>query len=231
MKLTYIYHSSFLIEFEDSYFLFDYYKKDIPKMDYDKKLYVFSSHAHKDHFNKEIFSMFDKHRDVEYILSDDIKYRSYPKDKIVHYLSPNSEYKINDISIETLTSTDEGVAFILEKDGNKIYYAGDLNWWTWDGFESEEEYENMTANFKKEIEKIKGRDFDLAMIVLDPRQAHRYDWGINYFIENTNTRNIAPMHCWDKYEIIDKYMKENKEKIKNINLIRTNEIRDGIEVM
>ncbi|WAW14147.1 MBL fold metallo-hydrolase [Peptostreptococcus equinus] len=230
MKLTYIYHSCFLLEFEDRYLLFDYYKKDLPKMNLKKKLYVFSSHVHKDHFNKNIFNIFNKHMDVEYILSDDIQYRDYPKYKRVHYVSPNSKYKIGDMDMQTLTSTDEGVAFLINVNGKSIYYAGDLNWWTWDGFESEKEYEDMTNRFKHEIDKIKGLEFDLAMVPLDPRQGDRYDWGMKYFLENTKTKNIAPMHCWDKYEVIDRFREDNSEISKDINIIDTNLIKDGIDL-
>ena len=56
MKVTYLAHSGFLVEMEEAYFLFDYYKGELPKIDREKEWYVFASHAHYDHFRKEIFS-------------------------------------------------------------------------------------------------------------------------------------------------------------------------------
>ena len=57
MKVTYIHHSSFLAELENSYLLFDYYQGTIPKLDPRKHLYVFASHAHGDHFAPVIFDL------------------------------------------------------------------------------------------------------------------------------------------------------------------------------
>ena len=73
MKITYIHHSSFCVELENSILLFDYFKGDLPKFDTNKKLYVFASHFHEDHFDKCIFDIQNVHPDVTYILSKDIK--------------------------------------------------------------------------------------------------------------------------------------------------------------
>ena len=55
MKITYIHHSSFCVELENSILLFDYFKGELPEFNKDKKLYVFASHFHQDHFDKCIF--------------------------------------------------------------------------------------------------------------------------------------------------------------------------------
>ena len=71
MKVTYIGHSGFLLEWKDCFWLFDYYEGNIPIPSVPKPLYVFSSHSHGDHFNPAIFSIagFSK---ICYILSHDI---------------------------------------------------------------------------------------------------------------------------------------------------------------
>ena len=51
MKITYINHSGFLIETRDCYYIFDYYKGELPHLDKEKKVIVFCSHFHKDHFS------------------------------------------------------------------------------------------------------------------------------------------------------------------------------------
>ncbi len=51
MKITYINHSGFLIETKDCYYIFDYYKGELPLLDKEKEVIVFCSHFHKDHFN------------------------------------------------------------------------------------------------------------------------------------------------------------------------------------
>ena len=72
MTVTYLYHSGFTVEIDDVMLVFDYYKGELPDTAKDKKLYVFSSHFHKDHFQESIFE-WEKDYDVTYILSKDIR--------------------------------------------------------------------------------------------------------------------------------------------------------------
>lgn len=230
MILKYIYHSGFYIEIENSIIIFDYYKGEIPDIDRNKKLYIFSSHSHNDHYNKNIFNIF-KDFDATFILSDDIKVGNIENREKSIFVSPDKEYQIGDLLVETLESTDEGVAFIVKAENKTIYHSGDLNWWTWYGFESEEEYESMTERFKKEIAKIEGMEIDLAMMVLDYRQKERYDWGMTYLLEKTKVKYVAPMHCWDRYEVIDRFKKDHKSLLKDTVVIDTNKIKNtGFEI-
>ena len=72
MKITYLAHSGFLAETEEETFLFDYYKGDLPRMNPQKKLLVFASHAHYDHYNPQIFELRKDVTTVRFILSSDI---------------------------------------------------------------------------------------------------------------------------------------------------------------
>ena len=231
MNLKYIYHSGFLLEFERAYMLFDYYKGDIPSLDKKKKLYVFVSHSHPDHFNEDIFDIFRDHKDVEYILSNDVVPKKQEDADRSYSLEPNKEYYFNELGVETYLSTDQGLAFMVSYNGKTIYHAGDLNWGTWVGFETEEEYDNLTRNFKNEIDKMGARLIDIAMVPLDPRQGDRFDWGMKYFIEKTRPRHLVPMHCWNKFEVIDKFRSRNKDLLGDIDLVDTNKIpAEGISL-
>ena len=231
MNLKYIYHSGFLLEFERAYMLFDYYKGDIPSLDKKKKLYVFVSHSHPDHFNEDIFDIFRDHKDVEYILSNDVVPKKQEDADRSYSLEPNKEYYFNELGVETYLSTDQGLAFMVSYNGKTIYHAGDLNWWTWVGFETEEEYDNLTRNFKNEIDKMGARLIDIAMVPLDPRQGDRFDWGMKYLIEKTRPRHLVPMHCWNKFEVIDKFRSRNKDLLGDIDLVDTNKIpAEGISL-
>ena len=91
MKITYIHHSSFSVELDNSILLFDYFKGKLPDFDKSKKLYVFSSHSHHDHFSNSIFKLEKIYKDVTYILSDDIKTsKSFGTDD--NALSSNSRF-------------------------------------------------------------------------------------------------------------------------------------------
>ena len=231
MKITYIHHSGFCVETETAVMLFDYYKGTIPLFDKKKDIFVFSSHKHQDHFNLEIFELANIYPKITFILSSDIRMNEAYMDRKnipenirpnIHFIGKNEskfyliqsnseneapgsapDDKSSGLLVETLASTDEGVAFIVALNGKVIYHAGDLNWWSWEG-ETKEEYTDMTDRFQKEILKIKDRHFDIAFVPLDPRQEDRFWWGFDYFMKSTKTELAFPMHFWRDYTIISK---------------------------
>ena len=73
MKITYMNHSGFVLELENAVLVFDYYRGELPPLPKEKSIYVFSSHAHPDHFQKKIFTWANTYHSITYILSDDIK--------------------------------------------------------------------------------------------------------------------------------------------------------------
>lgn len=216
MKVTYLKHSGFMVESKNNIYLFDYISGNIDKaIKSDKKIYVMVSHVHDDHFSKIIFDIATKHNNVTYVLSYDVV-KKIKKNAILSKMTEqlniirvqaHEKYKIDDIVVETLKSTDEGVAFIVsEKDGT-IYHAGDLNWWHWEG-EPKSWNRNMEVNFKREIDSMKGRKIDIAFVPLDPRQEEAYYMGMDYFIKNVGANEIYPMHFWGEPRIIDRYKSE-----------------------
>ena len=72
MKVTYLEHSGFAAEYKEYVLIFDWYRGSLPEFDQQKKIYVFASHSHYDHFNKKIFGWSEQYPDVRYILSADI---------------------------------------------------------------------------------------------------------------------------------------------------------------
>ena len=152
LTVTYIKHSGFLIETANSYLLFDYWQGKLPELQYDKELYIFSSHAHHDHYTKDIFKLENKCQRVVYVLSSDIKRASsfWKKAENVIFMKPHEEKEIDDCVISTLKSTDEGVAFLVKTEGKTIYHAGDLHWWDWPG-EPEEDNKMMEQLYKAEM--------------------------------------------------------------------------------
>ena len=191
LTVTYIKHSGFLIETANSYLLFDYWQGKLPELQYDKELYIFSSHAHHDHYTKDIFKLENKCQRVVYVLSSDIKRASsfWKKAENVIFMKPHEEKEIDDCVISTLKSTDEGVAFLVKTD-NKM----------------------MEQLYKAEMEYLKAEKIDCAFVVLDPRQEESGSLGMEYFIKNVGAHFIFPMHCWEQYDIIEKYKKDVDRK-------------------
>lgn len=232
MKITYIHHSSFCVELENSILLFDYFKGELPEFDPNKKLYVLASHFHQDHFDKCIFEIQKNHSNVTYILSKDIKrhrskYMKAAKNIVV--VDFDEEITLDNMKIKTLESSDEGVAFLIEIEGKTIYHAGDLNWWHWEGENSPAENKYAENKFKQGLDKINGRDIDVAFVPLDPRQGDFYYLGFNYFMENTNTKVAFPMHMWGDFSLCktfktSEYATDYKDRI--IEISRDNQVFD-----
>ena len=110
------------------------------------------------------------------------------------------------IKVATLCSTDQGVAFLVTAEGKSIYHAGDLNNWYWPE-ESKSGNERMERDYKKEIDKIEGRHFDIAFVPLDPRLEEGYGYGMDYFLKKVDAERVFPMHMWEKYDVTERYKK------------------------
>lgn len=213
LKVTYLFHSGFLVETENSYLLFDYWKGQIPELDAKKALFVFASHAHHDHYSKEIFKLENRCVSVTYILSSDIKKASgyWKKAENVHFIAPHESLEIEGMEINTLTSTDEGVAFVVRVDGHQIYHAGDLHWWHWPGEPEEDNTWHKNA-FQKEMSYIAGQKMDCAFVPLDPRQEEAGSWGMDYYLKNVPSRYVFPMHFWEDYKMVQTYIEDKERK-------------------
>lgn len=225
MKITYIHHSAFCVETDGKALVFDYFRGErlpycsyqgtMPKLPKETPLYVFSSHSHQDHFDPEVLKWSSSYPDIHYIFSKDIRKKlgnsalkrlgadAGVKERIT-YVKPGERHEIGDVIVETLLSTDCGVAFLVEVAGKRIYHAGDLNWWRWEG-EPEESNEYQEKTYKEQINLLSGRKIDLAFVALDPRQEADKYLGIDYFIEHVQAEYIVPMHMWKEYGVIQEY--------------------------
>ena len=125
MEITYLGHSGFLVETSAAYYLFDYIRGNLPAFESTKRLYVFVSHAHQDHWNTGIFTDvrlknahcfilgFDIQEPFEAMTHEDPSLAELP----VLLAHPQQTIKTEDFSCLPLLSTDEGVAF-LQDEGN-----------------------------------------------------------------------------------------------------------------
>ena len=148
MQVIFIHHSCFLVEVDDLVLIFDYFGGDrvngfhftgkIPDYAPDTKIYMFASHKHQDHFDMDILRWSEKYTNVHYILSKDIRISPHFLQKHgidpgvrkkVTFVSANNHYEVDDLKIQTLLSTDAGVAFYVNVRGVSIFHAGDLNDW------------------------------------------------------------------------------------------------------
>ena len=209
MQITYLYHSGFLAEMPHTVLIFDYYTGggkhtavDISGYQ-DKKIYIFVSHAHADHFDQAIFQW---EKDVTYILSSDVSVPRDFKGRAI-FMKPHEKTEVDGIEISTLQSNDEGVAFLVKAEGKTLYHGGDLNWWHWDG-ESEEFLEDIAKSYCGETDKLKGEEIDVAFIAADPRLEKRYDMAADYFMKKIGAKSLFPMHFWGDFSVCKKLKKK-----------------------
>ena len=221
MRLTYIFHSGFVLETEQSILVFDFWLDPCGVMDNvlqsEKPMYVFSSHFHEDHFTKEIFEWKKQREGITYILSKDIyKHRRASKEDADVWLAKGGIWSDDTISVWALGSTDSGVSWIVETEGQRIFHAGDLNNWYAKflsddnpdqerySFEMEEAF-NPIAHEKqflgelKDIRKI-ADSFDVVMFPIDGRVGNGYTLGGRQFIERFKVGLFVPMHFTTGFE-------------------------------
>lgn len=225
MYIHYFYHSTFGVETDEKYLLFDFFshplitprvrealeKATIKK----KKVYLFCTHAHSDHYSADIFDIL-KPFDTVYIFSSEVT-PHVPKDfrSKVHFLSTYQSTNIDDMYIKAFGSTDEGNSFYISlNDRFTLFYAGDLNNWHWDQ-EANEYYQNLyKTNYLKELQIIASElsQVDLCFYPTDLRLGPNYLLGLKQFLEKVEISYLAPMH-WnghpkdisDLYELSNNY--------------------------
>lgn len=235
MKVTYIYHSGFLVETESAVFLFDYYKGKLPPLPAEKPLIIFASHKHPDHFSFKIFNLQNHPGGVTYVFGNDIKLNDNylqrhgvdpaVREKI-HRMPSHTELtlplkggtgdKAESVTIHTLKSTDAGAAFYVKEGNVRIYHGGDLNWWHWEG-ESKAFNRQQECVYKEEIGYLQkllegNAELDAAFVPLDPRLMDAYCLGMDYFLSHIPVKEVFPMHMWDDYDVIQRYRNHCKER-------------------
>ena len=209
MRITYIKHSGFLVDWEDTLCLFDWAEGELPYLDKGKRLFVFVSHAHSDHFNPEIFTSLRERSNTVFVLSPDIP-RDGAREKglAVTRIGADMHREFSGgekgpLSVTTLTSTDSGVAYVVNYAGKTVYHAGDLHWWAWPDDTPAEEKAMKKAYFDQ-IGKLRGLEIDVAFLPLDPRLGGNYAMGFDAFMRTARVKQAFPMHMWDRYDYIQK---------------------------
>jgi L-ascorbate metabolism protein UlaG (beta-lactamase superfamily) len=212
IRVTFLFHSGFLVELPEQTLLFDWWKGELPPLA-DKPLFCFASHRHPDHFDPRIFSLASGGRDVTFLLGKDIRLTPRNREKWgvddalagrCLRVSGGQRLETGGLSVEALPSTDEGVAFLVSAGGRTIYHAGDLNWWHWEG-EDPAWNRSMEAAFKRAVEPLRGRHIDLAFAPLDPRLGKESGWGFAYLLDTADAPVVFPMHQWEEFGLTARF--------------------------
>ena len=229
--IYYIYHSGFVLELEKSILIFDFYRIPTDKKNEeesfiskfikrtDKKVYVFSSHSHSDHFNKEILKWLNLNENIKYILSDDIKIH---KHKNFYFTKEGDSFELDNLKISTFGSTDLGSSFYVNVEDKNIFHSGDLHLWHWEDDTPEVE-KTMYDAYMSELEKIKKlARIDIAFVPVDPRLGVNTLEGVELFYKVLKPKLIVPMHFSDDYSQMKNFI-DNFKNIKDVEVIEIDE--------
>ena len=208
MKITYLYHSGFALQFEKISVVIDYYGAGLEQpglaevlADSSRKLYVLSSHSHADHFDPRILGFEHMHSNTAYVLSRDIAAKISAPPQNVTYIGEGESYDDGHIRIRAFGSTDEGISFLIHADGRSVFHAGDLNNWHWNEECPPEESALYEANYLAELEKIAAfaPSVDVSLFPVDPRLGKDFLRGAEQFVTRIKTSNLVPMHFGTNY--------------------------------
>ena len=163
-----------------------------------------------------------QYTNIHYILSKDIRIspnflQKHGIDPAVReqitFVTADHTYKVDGLDIQTLRSTDVGVAFYVEYNGISVFHAGDLNDWKWEGA-GDLINGKMSREYRHQIKKLATKPINIAFVPMDPRLGENQFRGIDYFVRNTDAEFIFPMHMWQDYSGIREY----KKRISNLGM-------------
>ena len=184
MRVTYWKHSGFSISAEKLDILIDYIDGDYSRGE--KPVLALVSHGHGDHRNMGELALIEP-------------------DRILDCPDVGLDLDVMGARIRTFGSTDEGVSFMIDIDGKRIFHAGDLNKWHWRGENDPEWTEKAISDFDNIMAALPDEPIDLAMFPVDPRMGEGYDEGACEFNERMKPGSFIPMHFWDHPEAAEKF--------------------------
>ena len=208
MKVTYIYHSCYALDFDDCCVMIDFYK-DAPDgwvknhlSSLKKPLYVLCTHSHADHFNKEVITWKESVANIHYIFSEELLQSKQTHIDDAVYLKKTETYSDERITIQAFGSTDIGGSFLIKKEGKNIFHAGDLNNWHWNEEVSKAEALSYENNYLCELELLAENveHLYLAMFPVDPRLGKDYMCGAKQFVSRIGTDYFLSMHFGEQYD-------------------------------
>ncbi|MGI6077316.1 MAG: MBL fold metallo-hydrolase [Fastidiosipilaceae bacterium] len=212
MKLTYLFHSGFVLELKDTILIFDCYSDPATVLSQisiqDRSIVFFVSHEHGDHYSSKIIHYSEKYGDaVTYVVDREtvIHFHLHEKIKKSRLIVTEEGMIIGESDLElpglkellVYASNDAGVAYLLSTTEGVIYHAGDLNNWDWQDGEAEwmERFyrvrlKTMASNLtERQIDQIK-----VAMVPVDERLQNRAYGGADMFCRYLKTEFMIPMH-------------------------------------
>ncbi len=202
IAVTYLGGSGFLVSIGETGMLFDASeqgsdRRALPSRETlraFRRLYVFVSHHHGDHFSETIYDLCGE--DAVYILGFDV-----PAPHRGVRMAPGDERSFGPVAVTAFGSTDEGVSYMVAYAGIRLFHAGDLNLWHWRDESTITEIEEAEKAFYDCVAPIPPETIDVAFFPVDPRQGSMYDAGAGYFVMTVKPQILIPMHFQGRADV------------------------------
>lgn len=178
----------------------------------ERKVIVFASHSHADHYSPSIGAWAKDRADIHYVIG--WEGAGLPN---AHVLGARQKRVVAGVNVMTTASTDAGVGFLVTVDGLTLYHAGDHARWTdKSGHAFEAEVRWLAAN---------GAQIDVAFLPIatgaacEPRPSI---WqGALYTAETLKPRVIFPMHvrCPDRLDLYERFRLEVGASLRDTTIV------------
>jgi ankyrin repeat protein/L-ascorbate metabolism protein UlaG (beta-lactamase superfamily) len=196
-QVWYLGHSGWAIETRNHFLVFDYMPPeatpDQPNLLNgcidaaalaNKKVMVFASHEHGDHYNANIFQWRDQIPQITYVMG----FRP-PNATGYEYITPHESRTFDGVKITTIPANDSGEGFLVEADGLTLFHAGDHACRTRD----------LSGNYTPEIQFLaqRGARPDIAMLPVSGcnfGDQVAVKIGTEYTLETLQPKLFLPMH-------------------------------------
>ncbi len=206
MQIYFLHHSAVCLVINESLLVFDYFMPNLgdgmasgsisdEEIKNAKRVYVFASHSHGDHFNKCVFEWEKLNSNTTYLVDDTI---NYPHEKAVK-MSRGQEYDDGYLRAKEFGSTDIGGSFYVECKGKSFFHAGDLNYWHWRDEGDANYSRQMQLYFDREMKYLRAnvQSIDYAFFPVDKRMGSGHEEGVDMFIDLMKPANFIPIHFVD----------------------------------
>jgi len=209
-KITYLGHSSFVIDNDKAVLIFDYIRDSshtlhrILEHNTGKPVIFFSTGHSPDHYDKTIFEIAQNHSRT-YVLSNDIPAASVPDTIAAQYMGAGdySEGLPGGICVKACPSTGDGISYLVVAGNKTIFHAGSLNDWHWQDKATFKEVEAAEERFKKAVNQIAAETptIDIAFFPVDTRLGSDMARGARIFLREIQVSDFIPMHFNGDYLI------------------------------
>jgi len=229
----YLGHSGWAILTHDHVLIFDYWEHDrqadepglacgsiCPEELEGRKVVVFASHDHGDHWWPGVLEWRSQVEDVTYVLG-------FQPENVEGYefVEPLEHYRYGNVKVTTTRSTDAGVGFMVEADGVSIFHPGD--------------HHNRSANldgiYREDIDWLAaaGARPDLCFLPIsgcgfgDLEPVHA---GADYTLETLQPSVFCPMHGGDNSKRYFNFVAERQDRFPGVKMIPVTDRGDRVFV-